>query len=361
MGKKATLLYFRFITILFTLAVAVFTILVGVKAHNSPYESFFWSFFGLGMMPILLFNVLLMLYWIIRLKIWFIIPLVAIGLNYKYIEAKYQFSNKEAHTITANDKLITIASFNVESFHGYPSVYSLGEITELMKEQQTDIICMQEVATSTTFTLDSISAMFKEYPFSYIDNRVNGLSLAIYSKYPLVSSANFPFYSTKNGAIWANINVNDNIIKVINCHLQTTNFNQTKSLLKNITLAGFYESKKEAVRDIYDKMSENARMRATQTDIICRNIDSTKHSVILCGDFNDTPTSYTYYQITERLQDGFISAGSGFEYTFRYLHRLFRIDYIFHSKDITGIKYTTPSFEFSDHNPVFMRVAIKKG
>ncbi len=360
MGKKATLLYFSFITLLFTIAVAIFTILIGIKSHNNPNTDFLWSFFGLGSIAILVLNVVLMAYWILRLKIWFIIPIIAIAFNYEFINAKFQNPFKERPVINAKSKLITVASFNVESFHNYPSAYSIGEITELMKKQRTDIICMQEIATSSTFTLDSICAMFKDYPYSSINNRVNGFNIAIFSKYPILSSINFTFHLTDNGAIGAYIKVDNKIIKVINCHLQTTNFNQTKELLGKITLAGFYESKKEAIKKIFDKMKENAIKRAAQTDMICHTVDTTKCPVILCGDFNDTPASYTYHQINKRLYDGFKSAGSGFEYTFRYMHKLMRIDYIFYSKDLKAIRYYTPSFDFSDHNPVFMEIAINK-
>jgi len=107
-------------------------------------------------------------------------------------------------------------------------------------------------------------------------------------------------------------------------------------------------------------MSENAKKRANQVDLLYQIIDTTKHAIIVCGDFNDTPTSYTYYRMKEKLEDGFQSAGSGFESTFRYLHRFLRIDYIFHSKELTGRKYSTPSFDFSDHNPVIMELSVKK-
>lgn len=360
MGRKATFLYFHFISVLFTFAFAAFTIVVGICSHNNPNQGFILPLLGLGMMPLFFFNLLIFIYWSLRWKIWVLIPAIAIAANHEYISAKYQFPFNEPPLI-ANNKIIRIATFNVESFHGYPSAYSVGEIKELMKEYQIDLFCLQEFSESTFFNVDSISNMFKDYPYALIHkSKKEGFNLAFYSKFPIENNADIWFNSSDNSAMWVDIRVDNKLIRVFNCHLQTTNFNQTRGLLGKITLAGFYDSKKEAVKQIMLRMAVNAEKRADQTDLICNIIDTTRHATILCGDLNDTPASYSYHRIKEKLQDGFQSAGSGFESTFRYLHRLFRIDYIFHSKELTGRKYVTPSFDFSDHNPVIMELSVKK-
>ena len=46
------------------------------------------------------------------------------------------------------------------------------------------------------------------------------------------------------------------------------------------------------------------------SDVGCRG-----GPVILCGDFNDTPASYTYRTVKGDLTDGFRDCGSGFGYT----------------------------------------------
>ena len=96
---------------------------------------------------------------------------------------------------------------------------------------------------------------------------------------------------------------------------------QTKGLLKNITLGGFYDTEKEAARKITDKLFENALKRSNQVDLLCHIIDTTKQSIVACGDFNAPPSSYSFHRMKEKLQDGFQSAGSGLGYTYRYLHK----------------------------------------
>ena len=360
MGKKATFLYLDFLSVLFTAALAVLTIVVGIGSHNNPHQGILLPIMGLGMIPLMVANLLIMFYWTIRWKMWIWIPVIAIAANYEYISAKYQFSFKQLPPIAKN-RVIRVGSFNVESFHGDPSVYSVGEVTELMKDYQVDVVCLQEFSESSFFSIDSINAVFKEYPYAAIyKNKHEGFDLAIYSKFPIENKAGILFNSSNNDAMWVDIKVGHTPVRVFNCHLQTTNFNQTKDLLRKVTVAGFYESKKEAAKEILLKMGANAQKRADQADRLYQIIDTTRNAAIVCGDFNDTPTSYSYYRMKEKLQDGFQSAGSGFQSTFRYLHRLLRIDYIFHSKELAGRSYYSPSFDFSDHNPVIMELGLKK-
>ena len=100
------------------------------------------------------------------------------------------------------------------------------------------------------------------------------------------------------------------------------------------------------------KMKKNFVKRATQADYIRQMLDAGEGPVILCGDFNDTPASYTYRTVKGDLTDGFRDCGSGFGYTFRQLKRIFRIDYIIYSPDFKGVTYDSPNLDYSDHKPV---------
>ena len=360
MGKKATLIYFRFLGVLLTTALAIFTVVLGRYSYQNPSNGFLFPIIGLGMIPALLANFALAIYWGIRWKKWIWIPVIAIAANYEYISATYQIPHKLPNYADKGNS-IRIASLNVQSFHGDPSVYSVGEITGLMKEQRIDVVCLQEFAESPYYSSDNINAQFKEYPYVAMHKKnTPGFGLVIYSKFPITNRDDLFFGNSDNSAMWVDIKVGQTPLRVFNCHLQTTNFNQTKGLLKIITLGEFYDTEKEAAKKITDKLFENALKRSNQVDLLRHIIDTTKHSIIACGDFNAPPSSYSYHRMKEKLQDGFQSAGSGFGYTYRYLHKTLRIDYVFHSNELTGIEYSSPSFDFSDHNPVIMELAIKK-
>ena len=56
--------------------------------------------------------------------------------------------------------------------------------------------------------------------------------------------------------------------------------------------------------------------------------------------------------------DGFKECGSGWMHTLRGKTPL-RIDYIFHDKDYEGLSYYMKELSYSDHYPVFMKIALK--
>ena len=97
--------------------------------------------------------------------------------------------------------------------------------------------------------------------------------------------------------------------------------------------------------------------RAFQTDSICQLATASPHPVLVCGDFNSLPSSYTYHRLSESLKDGFKTGGHGYMYTYRYGKRMLRIDYAFHSPELECTDYYSPNLDLcSDHNPVIFTV-----
>ena len=92
--------------------------------------------------------------------------------------------------------------------------------------------------------------------------------------------------------------------------------------------------------------------RAGQVREIRQIIADSPYHVILCGDFNDTPASFTYKVLGHELHDAFVDSGRGIGRT--YIGKLpsFRIDYIFHSETFDSYNFETMDFRYSDHLPI---------
>ena len=56
---------------------------------------------------------------------------------------------------------------------------------------------------------------------------------------------------------------------------------------------------------IANQLRKGMTDRADQSGVILNHIDQYNKSVIVCGDFNDTPYSYTYQQFVKKLQSSF--------------------------------------------------------
>ena len=60
---------------------------------------------------------------------------------------------------------------------------------------------------------------------------------------------------------------------------------------------------------------------------------------MVCGDFNDTPVSYTYRRVSRKLQDAFREAGRGYSHTYRGFFDMLRIDYVLYDKHFKALGY----------------------
>ena len=78
-------------------------------------------------------------------------------------------------------------------------------------------------------------------------------------------------------------------------------------------------------------------MRAQQVREIKTLSMNTPYPVIVCGDFNDTPVSYSYQQLRGDFNDAFVGSGKGIWKN--YIGKLpsFRIDNIFYSNILNHI------------------------
>ena len=86
------------------------------------------------------------------------------------------------------------------------------------------------------------------------------------------------------------------------------------------------------------------------------HVETSPYPVIVCGDFNDTPLSYTYNQFNKSLIDAFRNCSSGIGPTYIGRVPAGRIDYIFHSKSLNSMDFKIQEGEYSDHRAVSCRI-----
>ena len=92
--------------------------------------------------------------------------------------------------------------------------------------------------------------------------------------------------------------------------------------------------------------------RAEQARELSLSIEKSPYPVILCGDFNDTPVSYSYRTISKNLEDCYGKAGRGFWTTYAGPIPGLRIDFILHSPSLSTKGFLTQKVRLSDHYPV---------
>jgi endonuclease/exonuclease/phosphatase (EEP) superfamily protein YafD len=350
---------FYSIAVLFTM---ILTIALIVFAIEAPTEYEVASLIQIILPFLLLLNIGLLFFWLLRKKWWILLPIVALLVHGHYFSAIYQFSIKsqpKTENITPAKDQYRICSFNIHGFAYGIRRHTTKMLGNYLESQHVDILCLQEFAYGSNLALSSIDSALFKMPYHAYCLQDTGLSMAVFSKYPIIRYSRIRYGIDGCRSMCCDVRLGKDTIRIINCHLQTTNINQTR--FRNSTSLWFwnYRQQTQKTSKTLQVLSENTKKRNNQVKFLRHIIDASPHQVLLCGDFNSTPASYAYRSIEKKLTDGFKSSGSGYTYSYRYMFNLFRIDYIFHSEGLTSKNYRSEELPFSDHNPVFMDFGFK--
>ncbi len=353
MGKLAVQKYFSLMMLIITFLLMIFTF-VGLYGGNVPPAGNAARAMLVYALPILILgNIVFLIYWLVLRKFhWMIMPLITILCCIPYTGTLYKFGSLDE---SADSKPgIKLVTYNVARFSLETSGFMAQDILSEMKKQKVDIVCFQEYSDFAGDKKNSDS--YKEY-FPY---HAQGQSdMMIYSRYPITNSKNIKFEMTNNSAMWAEINVNDNIYRVYNVHLETTGLNSTLRRATKMANNGLEVQNNALINAIYGNYTLGMIARSGQANMLAMDMRESNHPIIVCGDFNDVPYSYVYNTMLGDKIDGFKECGSGFMHTFRGGKKMVRIDYIFHDKELEGLSYYKKDLSYSDHYPVFMKIATK--
>jgi endonuclease/exonuclease/phosphatase family metal-dependent hydrolase len=150
--------------------------------------------------------------------------------------------------------------------------------------------------------------------------------------------------------------MNGDTIRIYNLHLESIRFgNEDYSFYSHLTEPDIEEPTpiKEGSKRMLSKLRTAFVYRSKQVAILSKHIAAGRYPVILAGDFNDTPSSFTYQQLTRGMTDSFIESGHGlFMSTYAGKLPSFRIDYILHSDEFRSILYKKFDINLSDHYPI---------
>lgn len=332
----------------------------------APYKLQLPAFAGLAFLWIYLANVILVLL-LLFFKAKYAIPgifllLTGVPLLFNHL----RFTDID----TVPSYAIRVLSFNAQ---GLSSQYGnarkdksvADSIFNFIKNTNSDIICIQEF-TSTTNNLDAFMDNFSKsvnantYHFQkYIADahRLPGtLCLITTSKYPIIKRSPIEYQDVRFG-MYTDIAINTDTIRVFNLHLKSTSIKAYDIDFVNDPL--HTEGRQEKSKIIYKKLLRAFINRSYQAQTVAKEIQKSPYPVIVCGDFNDTPCSYTYHKISKKLKDSFLESGKGFGQTYNGDLPLMRIDYILHDKNFKAFNFHTHHNYYSDHFPISTYLKIQ--
>ena len=350
MGKLAVNKFFSLMFLIITVMLSIFTFFGLFGGSASPKHQTAMAML-VYLLPFLVGgNLFILIYWLIRRRWhWSAIPVITLLCCIPYIGTFYQtgwFQKGEA-----SKSGFKIATYNVALFGREISGFKAEDILSEMKRQNVEILCMQEYAgkNGDKDNTQSYKTYFPHLAMGHSD-------MVIFSRHPIVNHGTIEFGDfTNNSAMWADIDVNGTMVRVFSVHLETTGFNRTLYRAAKMEMQGNRIEENKILKALFGNYTLGMIARAGQADIVAHEIKKSKYPVILCGDFNDVPYSYTYNTMKGDLVDGFKECGKGRMFTMRGKKQV-RIDYIFHDESLSGEHYYKMDISYSDHYPVFMKI-----
>lgn len=317
---------------------AAFLLLISFVLPYLPPKSFpTLSLLSLVVSLLIIVNIIFAIYWAVQFRRRFLVSFTVLLISYFYFNVFYEVSSEGDASQYKNT--LSVLSYNVRLFNAYeknPDTDAPQIIAEMLFEENPDVVCVQEYYNPNTID-------FSGYPYQYIHFKSEKAKLghAIFSKYPLINTGAFDFEETYNNTLYADVVKGTDTIRIYSLHLQSLGIIPRVSFLQ--------ESDNEKLRK---RVSRAFEMQQNQVEAILAHKAKTKHPVILSGDFNNTPFSYSYRKLKDGMQDAFRERGNGLGTTFKFEGFPMRIDYIFASNGLDILSFDTMKKTFSDHYAV---------
>lgn len=368
-----------FLLAIVSTAVAILVLLSMLAPVIDPHSMWILSMLGLAA-PLLYGSLLLLiLYWIVRWRWLYAAPMLLVALigagkvpRFYRLNIMRDYSDGQA----VERGSFTVMTYNIGNFLPYFADGSEPQIAAeaaAIDSLSPDIICLQEFQSTPACPREMFDTLLRSRDYRPLvslrlvthPEQGHGVGNAIYTRYRIVRSGTIDnrteLDSTDCIAMWADLTIGDDTVRVVNNHLRTTSI--TRDDQEYLVSGTFIEDESEAregkLRSIASRFRINSQIRAAQADTISRFIAASPYKVIVCGDFNDGPMSYAYNRIGRRLDDAFVERGRGSQYTYRGFFNLLRIDFIFVDERFEVLEYSSPHIGASDHYPVVARLKIR--
>lgn len=326
-------------------AIAILTVVGYSASYINPEANSLPQAVGLFMPWLLLFNVLFLLFWVALRRRRFAVSLVCLllGIGQSTRFMGFHFSKE------SNNYQIGICSFNSQSYN--ESDHLNGYLNEIKGDYQLDFICLQEITENHIASLKKTTGLDHYYFYK---------GKVILSRYPIEAQGNIQFDQSVNGCIWIDIMIDGHKIRVYDLHLKS---NQVTAEAETV-LDDINSDRAKAlsnIRRMVTNYRRNCMVRKEQVETILENIEQVGHPIILAGDFNDTPFSYTYQQFSDHLIDQFKKKGLGIGSTYAGAIPGLKIDYIFADEFFEALDHQIlRGAAISDHFPVLSLMKIKQ-
>ena len=346
------------------IATVILMLCSGFSDRLNPAEHPLLSCFGMAFPVFLVINLLFLFFWLTFKwrKAW--IPIVGYVLAYFPISL-YMPVNLRQELPEGTIKLL---SYNVCQYGGnYKYEQGFDTVYNYLKRQNADIVCLQEDAdTWRRFVMQRYA---KIYPYNdttiFCNTAMSMNGVGIHTRFPIIRKERIWYQSVANGSVAYYLKLdNGDTLLVINNHLEGTHLSKEDRANYKRMLRGNMErdTAREESMLLLEKLATSAAKRAPEVDIVHQYIEAHRqYPMIVCGDFNDNPISYSRRTLAQGLTDCFVETGRGIGLSYNQKGFFVRIDHILCSEHFEPYNCQIDNeMDASDHYPIVSWVKMKR-
>jgi len=337
----------------------VLSLVVFASIFVSPQVIWFSGLLSMAIPLVLLLNSALLVYLLLKSSGLFIYPLLVCCGGLLFLTKTVAFNDQEP------SEGFEVLSYNVRVFNVYNHLN-----TDFVQSKQTidwvvdrddDIKCLQEFyvrpGDEIFGTVKAISRKNPYYHFepTYTNKDGAQFGMAIFSKFPIIHRGSLQVNANSiNNILFADIVMDADTMRVYNVHLESMSIDEKQLANSN------RENLSNNLKQLVGKLKHGFIERAAQIDNLCEHLERSPYPIILAGDLNDMPYSYSYQKLKKHLHSSFENGGSGFGFTFNGRLFFLRIDNQFYSEGVNLALFVTHrEVKHTDHFPISAKYSLE--
>jgi endonuclease/exonuclease/phosphatase family metal-dependent hydrolase len=335
---------------------AISLLLAYLAVQISPAVFTLPAFFGLAYPYLLLFNLIFAITWAVLLKYEALISILVIAAGFNHISDYINIGRKSG----SKEGTFKVMSYNLRMFNYFEGQKGNSEskVLSFLKAQEPDIVFLQEFYGTGNATQKD-AAIKKALGGKYyshmkvLGSGKNGYyGIVTYSKFPIIRKGEIIHPASSSLSIFSDIIIKQDTFRIFNNHLQSFRLKRMeRSFIEELTDPDDKETL-HRVKNISLSLKKGFIRRAQQSEFVKTHINKSPYPVIVAGDFNDTPVSYSYRRIRKGLKDSFVNSGYGAGFTYKGNYPSNRIDYILFDNTLESKYFEILKVRYSDHYPV---------
>ena len=326
----------------------------------------FTGLFTLGSFYFLLFILAFFFFWIFAKPVFSLLSIGTVLICWQPLKHLVQIRLSPNFILQKHPSNIRVMSWNVEHFDilehkTHPERKQ--QMIDMINSYQPDVACFQEVvAGEKPKSINNLQQIMNQLGFTYYHYSFNPkldfdenhhFGIIIFSRLPIINKSTVSFAPNDYNSIFQYVDVvrAADTFRVFNIHLQSLKFSDKNRIyLDEPTL----KDQQDLIRttSIISKLRTGFLKRSQQSNHIRQSMDSSKYPVIVCGDLNDVPNSYSYFIIGEKMKNAFAEKGTGIGRTFYSVSPTLRIDDIFCDERFSVQQFVRVKKKLSDHYPL---------